>query len=132
MEESMRSYWLTHKGRRVFVADYSGLGDDSEAIYAEGQLVISELIKEPKDSVLVIIDVNQTHASIANSAMFKKILEQSSGHVRKRAVIGLTVSTRYFVTTLMHIAGKASITPCDSLEKALDWLVEENIATEIK
>jgi len=129
MEESMRSYWLTHKGRRVFVADYSGLGDDSEAIYAEGQLVISELLKEPRESALVIINVNQTHASIANSAVFKKILEQSSGHVRKRAVIGLNVSTRYFVNTLMHIAGKASITPCDSLEGALDWLVEENIPT---
>jgi hypothetical protein len=132
MEESMRSYWLTHKGRRVFVADYSGLGDDSEAIYAEGQLVISELIKEPRDSALVIIDVNQTHASIANSAMFRKILEQSREHVRKRAVIGLTVSTRYFVNALIHIAGKGSITPCDSLEKALDWLVEDNHPTPVR
>jgi len=122
----MRSYWLEHKGKQVFVANYTALGDDSEAVYAEGQQVIGELKKQPADSALVIIDVHDTHASLANSAMFKKILSESHGFVKKRAVIGLTVSTRYFVNALLHFSGKASITPCDSLEKALDWIVEDN------
>jgi len=122
----MRSHWLEHKGKRVFVADYTGLGDDADAIYAEGLQVIDELTKQPSNSALVIIDVHNTHASVANSAMFKKILTQSHGHVNKRAVIGLTVATRYFVNALLHFSGKASITPCDSLEKALDWIVEDD------
>jgi hypothetical protein len=121
----MKSHWVEHQGKRVFLADYSGLGDDSNAIYAEGQQIIHELMNEPGHAALVIIDVHDTHASIANSAMFRKILMQSSGFVAKRAVIGLTTSTRYFVNTLMHLAGKGSITPFDSLEKALEWIVKE-------
>ena len=121
----MKSHWLGHQGKRVFVADYSDLGDDSEAIYAEGQQVIHELMNEPGHAALVIIDVHNTSASIPNSAMFRKILLESSGFVAKRAVTGLTASTSYFVNTLMHLAGKGSITPFDSLEKALDWIVEE-------
>jgi hypothetical protein len=121
----MKSHWLEHQGKRILIADYSGFGDDSEAIYAEGQQVIHELMNEPGHAALVIIDVHNTSASIPNSAVFRKILLESSGFVAKRAVIGLTASTRYFVNTLMHMAGKGSIVPVDSLEKALDWIVKE-------
>ena len=121
----MKSRWLEHQGKRIFLADYSGLGDDSEAVYAEGQQVIAELLKVPENSALVIIDVHDTHASLANSAVFRKILAQSHQRVQKRAVIGLTASTRHFINTLKHLSGKGSLTPLDSLEKALDWIVKE-------
>jgi hypothetical protein len=121
----MKSHWLEHQGKRVFFADYSEFGDDSEGIYAEGQDVIRELMNEPGHAALVIIDVHDTHASMPNSAMFRKILVQSSGFVAKRAVIGLSSSTRYFINTLIHLSGKGSLTPFDSLEKALDWIVKE-------
>ena len=121
----MKSRWMEHQGKRIFVADYSGFGDDSEAIYAEGQHVIAEFMKIPEHSALVIIDVHDTHASLANSAVFRKILAQSHKYVQKRAVIGLTPSTRHFINTLKHLSGKGSLTPFDSLEKALEWIVKE-------
>jgi len=37
----------------------------------------------------------------------------------------LTASIRYFVNTIIHLSGKGSLTPLDSLEAALDWIVEE-------
>jgi hypothetical protein len=121
----MKSHWIEHKGKRVLLADYSGLGDDAEAIYAEGQYVVQELKNNPGGAALVINDVHDTHASIANSNMMKKILAQSKGLVAKRAVIGLTSTTRYFVNALIHLTGKGSLIQFDSLEKALDWIVEE-------
>lgn len=121
----MKSHWIEHKGKRIFLADYSSLGDNFDAIRAEGRYVIEELMKNPGGTALVISDLHDTHASIANSNEFKKILAQSSGIVAKRAVIGLTSTTRYFVNTLIHLAGKGSLVQFDSLEKALDWIVEE-------
>ena len=121
----MKSRWIEHKGKQILLADYSELCDDSEAVYAEGQFVIQELRKNPGGAALVINDVHDTHASIANSTMLKKVLAQSSGLVAKRAVIGLTSTTRYFVNALIHLAGKGSLTQFDSLEKALDWIVED-------
>lgn len=121
----MKSRWIEHKGKRIFLADYSGLGDDSDALYAEGQYVVQELKNNPGGAALVINDLHDTHSSIANSNMVKKILTQTSGLVSKRAVIGLTSTTRYFVNALIHLTGKGSLVQFDSLEKALDWIVEE-------
>jgi hypothetical protein len=119
----MKSHWIEHKGKRVLLADYSCMGDDAGAIYEEGQYVIQELKNNP--GALVINDLHDTHASIANSNMMKKVLAQTSGLVTKRAVIGLTSTTRYFVNALIHLTGKGSLVQFDSLEKALDWIVEE-------
>jgi hypothetical protein len=124
-KDGMKSRWMEHKGKRVFLADYSNLGYASDAIYAEGQDVVRELTQEPDHAALVIIDVHNTSASLANSAVFKNILGQTSGFVRKRAIVGLSASTRYFVNTIIHLSGKGSLTPLDSLEAALDWIVEE-------
>lgn len=121
----MKSRWLEHQGKRILLADYSEFWDDSDGIYAEGQNVIREMQKEPEHSVLVIIDAHGIHASLANSAAFKKILTESSKYVRRRAVIGLNSSTQHFVNTLLNLTGRGSLTPFDSLEKALDWIVQE-------
>jgi hypothetical protein len=121
----MKSHWIEHKGKRILLADYSELGDDADAVYAEGQFVVQELMNNPGRAALVINDVHGTHASIANSSVLKKILAQTSGLVAKRAVIGLTPTTRYFVNTLIHLTGRGSLVQFDSLEKALDWVVEE-------
>ena len=121
----MKSRWLEHKGKRVFIADYSGYGDDSEAVETEALLVLNELTKAPGHSSLVIVDLHDTHASMATAAVFRKLLAQSHSLVRKRAVVGLSVSTRYFINTLVHLSGKGSLHPLDSIEEALEWIVKE-------
>ena len=47
----MKSYWIEHKGKRTFIADYSGFKADADGLRADLEEAIKDVLtKEPFNS----------------------------------------------------------------------------------
>jgi hypothetical protein len=119
----MKSLWIDHKGKRIFYADYSGFGSDNNALDQEVDEAVSVISREPENSVLVLVNFENTDASMANLAVMRKLVMRANQAVFKRALLGVSGSRRFFITTFANVTGGTQIMAFDTREKALDWLV---------
>jgi len=119
----MKSHWIEHQGKRIFFADYSGYGDDTPALHAEVEAAIVVIAAEPGKSVLVLVDFEGSHPSMANLNVVRKLVPRANPAVIKRALLGLSASSRFFITTFASVTGGTPVAAFDSREKALEWLV---------
>jgi hypothetical protein len=116
---------VEHKGKRVFFADYSGFGGDHEGLQREVDDAVNAISHEPDKSVLVLGNFEDTEASMTNLAVMRKLVARANRAVVKRALLGITGSRRFFITTFTNVTGDTSVMAFDNKEKALDWLVGE-------
>jgi hypothetical protein len=119
----MNSIWINHKGKRIFYADYSGFGTDNLALHQEVDEAMTALSREPENSVLVLVNFENTDATMSNLTVMRKLVMRANPAVIKRALLGLSGSRRFFITTFANVTGGTQIMAFDSREKALDWLV---------
>jgi len=118
----MKSHWMTHKGKKVFYADYSNL--NSEQLKAEGASVEPVLCSMAKNSVLVLADVRGTYGTPDTMNVLKGITATTKFHVHKRAVVGVTGVQRILLRALNQFSGQETVS-FDTIDSALDWLVED-------
>jgi hypothetical protein len=121
----MKSRWVEHKGKRVFIAEYSQFGSDSVALKKEAEYVIESLTKESLNSVLSVSNVEGTAASLVNAQILMDVMPHTNQFVRKRCVVGATGIGWGFIDSFNRLAGKAQIKPFRTLEDALDWIVKD-------
>ncbi len=121
----MKSHWIEHKGKRVFIAEYSGFGSDSAALRREADEIIAALQKEPPNSVLAVSNVAGTTASMDNLKVLKSILPHTNQQVRKRCAVGASGMRWYFIETFNELTGQAKLKAFASMQEALDWIVED-------
>ena len=67
----MKSRWIRWNDTAVLHLDYANFKLDIEALRAEVLEADAEILREPKGSVLALIDLRNTVASGAVVAMFK-------------------------------------------------------------
>jgi hypothetical protein len=121
----MKSHWIDFKGKRIFIADYSGFGDDSVALREELEQAINTLAQEPEGSALVIANLEGTLGTVTNANILKELLPRSAHVARKRAAIGITGMKRFFLNTFMNLTGKAALKLFDTMEQALEWTISD-------
>ncbi len=121
----MKSCWITYKDKRVFFADYSGFGSDSDALAAEVSQAIDTIALEPQKSVLVLSDFTGTTETIKNLDIVRRLVKHSNAAVIKRALLGLGGVRQVFITTFGNVLGGMKVQAFDSREEALDWLVRD-------
>jgi hypothetical protein len=121
----MKSYWVEHQGKRVFIADFSGFGMNSAALQEEANEIIAALKQEPPKSVYSISNVRGTTATVENIKIFQSILPHTNEQVYKRCVVGVSGLRWYFVEVINEFTGDAKLVTFGSLEEALDWIVED-------
>ena len=121
----MKSHWMEHKGKRVLIAEYSNFNADSESLKKEANAIVEALLKEPRNSALVISNVEGTNASLINAQVLMDVLPITNQFVHKRCVIGASGMGWSFIQSFNRLAGKAPIKPFHTLEEALDWVVED-------
>jgi hypothetical protein len=119
----MKSHWIEHQGKRIFYADYSGLGSDTSALHQEVSEAVEMLSREPEKSVLVLVNFEATEASMANLAVMRKLVPRSNRAVIKRALLGVSGSRRFFITTFAAVTGGMPIVAFDTWDQAAEWLV---------
>lgn len=121
----MKSHWVEHKGKRVFIADFSNYHDDAAGIRTEGQFVIKELESEPPHSALVISNVEGTFANEDIIKVLVELVPITTKKVKRRAVVGLAGFRRHFLYAFAKVVGDINFTVFDTLLEALDWIVIE-------
>jgi hypothetical protein len=121
----MKSYWVIHKGKRVFIANFSNFDMDSAALAQECDYIISELQKEPLGSVLSITNAEGTVASPANLNVFKNMLPRSNKFIRRRVVIGVDGPRRAFINLINKLTGGSRFLTFDNMEQALEWITRD-------
>ena len=121
----MKSHWIEYKGKRVFIAEYSNFGTDTNALFTESSEILQVITKEPPNSILIVSNLNGTVATPANLDVFRNTLPTSNHFIKKRAAIGITGLRRTFLDIINKLTGKNTYRAFDSLEEALDWLVAE-------
>jgi len=120
--KKMKSHWMIHKGKKVFYADYSHM--NSEELRAEVALVEPVLCLMPKNSVLSLADVRGTYGTTDAMTILKGITAKTKLHVHKRAVVGVIGVQKILLKALNQFSGQETVA-FDSVDKALDWLVED-------
>ena len=119
----MKSHWIEYKGSRIFYADYTGFGNDNEALYREVEEAVEILAKEPKKSVLVLSDFSDTVETMKNLEVVRQLVKRSNFAVIKRALLGVSGVRRVFITTFANVTGGMKVEGFDNREDALEWLV---------
>lgn len=114
---------MEHQGKRIFYADYSGFGGDHVAFHAEVEQAISAIASEPLKSVLVLVNFEDTEPTFANLNVMRRLVPRANHSVIKRALLGLSGPSRFFITTFSNVTGGTPVVAFDSREKSLEWLV---------
>ena len=119
----MKSQWISHRGTRVFLADFSGFRSDVEGFRAEVEAAEETVAQEPVGSVLMLVDMRQTDLSREAIAVIKDNGPLLSPHLRKGAVVmRWTGFTKVILGSLSRLVGR-SPKPFDNLEDAKDCLI---------
>ena len=124
----MKSRWVKKNNVAVLHLDYSNFKLDIEALRAEVLEADAEILREPKGTVLVLIDLRGTAASGAVVSMFKESSQITTPYIRRHALIGVTGIKRFLADKVAQLAGKP-MRLFDTEEEALDWLTRGEPAT---
>ena len=118
----MKSRWITHKGKTILYCDYSNLKDDVAAVEAEDRAVRAEVVKQPLDSVLELVDVRSTVGSRETVAILKESAKVAKPHLRKVAVIGVQGVVKVLASAVSQVSG-LGLTLFATEEEAKEWFV---------
>ena len=118
----MKSHWMSHKGKKIFYADYSHM--NLEELKAEVASVEPVLCSMPMDSVLSLADVRGTYGTRDVMDVIKELTSKTNTHVHRRAVIGIVGVQKVLLKALNRFSNQETI-PFDTVDDALDWLAED-------
>lgn len=119
----LKSHWVLHKGRRVFISEFSNCGTNADIVRAECDAVKAALSNEPEKSALVIANLDGTFVNDGIVQAFRELLPVTNKHVKRRAIIGLSGFRKHFIFLVSKFVGSVSFSHFDSLNEALDWIV---------
>lgn len=123
----MKSRWIRWNDTAVLHLDYANFKLDIEALRAEVLEADAEIVREPKGSVLALIDLRNTVASGAVVAMFKASSAITTPHIRRHALIGVSGIKRYLADKVAQLAGRP-MRLFETEVEALDWLTQNRPA----
>jgi hypothetical protein len=121
----MKSHWVEHKGKRIFIADFSNFRDDAAGVRTEAQAIISALELTPVRSVLAITNAEGTFANEDVMKAFAEIVPTTNKHVKRRAIVGMAGFRRHFIYALAKVIGDVNFTVFDTMSEALDWIIKD-------
>jgi hypothetical protein len=122
-----RVRFITHKGKKVLLVDYSNVTEESQLVEMIEQrefLVDSQ----PKNSVLMVINVSGAKFSKEVLTRVKEANVYDLPYVRRSALVGVEDRQKAAVDAVAMFA-KRHWEHFGTLAEALDWIVAEEAAT---
>ena len=117
----MQSTWETHKGKKIFFARYGHL--TIEDYRAEIDAVEKEMLRQPRDSVLLLVDIAGLIITPEALNLAKNVALHSQPYVRKTALLGMTGARKAIVDIIVKFSGM-KVEAFETVEQAKDWLVQ--------
>lgn len=123
----MKSRWIFHSNKRIFIADYSELDKNLDAVRIEIAAVIEMLSREPPDSVLAVTDITYTYLTDVQSwiDLLEDAFPKVNSCIQKRAMIGLSERRWYLIPLLEPLTGSKRYRTFNGMREALNWLTSE-------
>jgi hypothetical protein len=120
----MKSSWETRAGKRILYCKFSDFEKDVAALSAEIDAVDEVILREPPDSVLLLVDLRHTVTSSAVVDLFKKSSAKTKGYVRKQAIIGISGIQKMLAQAVAWFSRETFVI-FDTPDEARDWLVHD-------
>jgi hypothetical protein len=120
----MKSRWVKHKGKRIFIADFSNLGADANAVRNEANSIKETIQLELPGSVRAITWVEGTYGNPEVLQALSDLLPVSNKYIRMRALVGIGGFRKYFLDAFTKLVGSIHFKQFDTLDQALDWIAE--------
>jgi hypothetical protein len=121
----MKSHWIMHQGKRVFMSDLSNYAASAIAIREECDAIKAILLGEQPRSVRAIVNVEGTFVNDEILREFRQIIPVTNKYVKRRAIIGLNGFRKNFLFLFTKITGNANFSHFENLNEALDWVVQD-------
>jgi len=121
----MRSKWIEHNGKKIFLQDFSKLFYNTAAVKAE-LAEVQEIVKaEPKNSVLILTDMRDTNVGTDLLPSMNAASAATKDYVRKTAVLGVAGVKRKLADMLSALTGQP-LKYFDDMETAKRWLAQDD------
>ncbi len=116
-----RTQQITHKGKTIFVMDFSNLSNATEI-----REVISEsssfIRSQPRNSLLTMTNLNGMYFNNEVRDIFNNFLQGNKPYVKRSSVVGLSGLQQILYNGLMKITGR-DVKSFPSESGAKEWLV---------
>lgn len=120
----MKSKWENVGGKRILYCDFSNFGTDVAGLSAEIDAADEAILREPKDSVLLLADLRGTTTSSAVVDLFKKSSARTKGYVKKQAVVGLSGIQKMLAQAVAWFSRETFVL-FNTTDAARDWLATD-------
>ena len=116
----MVSQWLSHNGRRIFYADYRGM--DAPKVRVEIKDVVKEIMTQPLNSVLFLVDANQIVIGPEMLTIFIGGASQVPKYCKRTAVLGISGLRQKIMDVIVGASGMKNIKSFMDKQEAMNWL----------
>lgn len=123
----MRSQWQTHKGRRFLLCAFDHFGTDIASLSKEIDDVDAEILRQPLDSVLLLVDLHGTTTSAKVVDLFKSSSLRTKGYIRKQGLVGIHGIQKMLAQAVAWFSRETFVI-FDDVAAARDWLVDDSAA----
>ena len=113
--------WITHKGGRIFLIDFSrsGIGEINATI-AQAKPLIA---KAPPLSILCLVDTTGSKFDIQISKAIQNFSEHNKPYMKMTALVGVEGLQKVIYFAVLTFTKRTNIVLKNSREEALDWLM---------
>ena len=118
-----RVRYITHKGNKVLLVDYTDLSDEAEILKMLEQREF-QVDSQPKHSVLMVIIVSRAKFSKDVLTRAKEANVYDLPYVRRAALVGVSDNQKVAIDAVSMFA-KRHWEKFATLAEALDWIVAE-------
>ncbi|MFH1460257.1 MAG: hypothetical protein ABIG64_07825 [Candidatus Omnitrophota bacterium] len=120
----MKSGWIEHKGKKIFMARYNDFNKIEQLEDGEILFVTQTLIKEPEKSVLLLVDVRNSPGTPRRVDSLKDSALKLKNIIRKTAIVGVLGIKKILLNAVITFSGM-ELHSFEDIEAAKEWLVSE-------
>jgi hypothetical protein len=123
MEPMQRLDFVTYKGKKILVEDFSNMGPGGEFL---AQLTTAKkmIAAQPPKSVLAVFDATGAHFDTTLLNSMKEFTKDNTPYVKAAAVVGISGMLQVALTVISSFAGRQFVT-FKSREEAMEWLLKQ-------
>ena len=120
-EPQQRISFVSHKGRRVLLLDFSGIAkaDDALAVIAYARSFVA---RQPQASLFTLTDISDSDYNRKVTDALMELGKHNKPYVIAGGAVGVTGLSKIVFKSILAFSGRTNIQLFESREAALDWL----------
>lgn len=121
-----RTRFIEHRGKRILLLDYTGLGNDMDELRDEMLKSKAMIEGEPPASVLIMTDVRGARITPGAVKMLQELVKHNQPYVKWSAVVvGLTGVYLTAFRATQALSRRKNMKSFSDVAEAQDWLVSQ-------